>query len=84
MPYIKKEDRLRLDKWIDESGALTEGELNYVFTRLLLNSNPQERHYKDWNALIGVLEACKLEFYRRRVAPYEDDAIKRNGDINDV
>jgi hypothetical protein len=29
----------------------------------------------------GVLANCYLEFYRRYIAPYEDKAILRNGDI---
>jgi len=31
--------------------------------------------------VIGALEACKLEFYRRAVVPYEDKKIKENGDV---
>lgn len=29
---------------------------------------------------LGALECCKLEFYRRVAAPYEDSKIKSNGD----
>jgi len=31
--------------------------------------------------MIGVLECVKQEFYRRKVAPYEDIKIIENGDI---
>ena len=55
------------------------GHLNYIITRLLLNTEPV--NYKDFNAIIGVLESVKLEFYRRKVSLYEDIKIKENGDV---
>lgn len=57
----------------------TAGELNYIITKLLLATDPY--NYNDYNTLIGVLECCKLEFYRRAVAVYEDTKIKKNGDV---
>lgn len=41
---------------------------------------------KEWARItytekVGVIECAVLEFYRRVVAPYEDEAIKRNGDV---
>jgi hypothetical protein len=33
------------------------------------------------NDIIGALEACKLEFYRRLVSHYEDIKIRSNGDV---
>jgi hypothetical protein len=30
---------------------------------------------------MGVLESAKLELYRRKIAPYEDDKIAENGDV---
>lgn len=36
------------------------------------------------NDIMGTLESAKTEFTRRVVAPYEDDAIKRNGDLYDL
>ena len=32
---------------------------------------------------MGVLDCVKQEFYRRKLAPYEDVAIQKNGDINE-
>ena len=46
---------------------------------MLLQQNPKS--YADYNALIGVLESCKLEFYRRAVAAYEDEKSTVNGDV---
>jgi hypothetical protein len=37
--------------------------------------------YADYNAVIGALEACKLEFYRRVVSLYEDKKKEINGDV---
>ena len=34
-----------------------------------------------WYDVVGVLVAVQHELYRRHVAPYEDKAIKRNGDV---
>ena len=55
------------------------GHLNYIITRLILNTNPE--NYKDFNAILGVLESAKLEFYRRKISHYEDKKIKENGDV---
>lgn len=78
MPYIKTEDRRQLEK----RGAVTAGELNYLFTktalRYLLNTKVDYQHYND---IVGALECCKLEFYRRQIAHYEDEKRKLNGDV---
>jgi len=48
---------------------------------LCLDYLPPKPSYSDYNALVGVLECAKLEFYRRAVAAYEDKKIKENGDV---
>lgn len=83
MPYIKQEARKKLDPHIDQLisqlSKKNVGEINYLFTRILLASKPES--YDDYNALIGVLECCKLELYRRHTVPYEDKKIAANGDV---
>ena len=84
MPYIAgKETRKALDKHIDKLAQYfkfdTIGILNYIITKLLLKAFPIS--YKDYNALIGVLESCKLEFYRRKMSVYENTKIAENGDV---
>ena len=80
MPYIKKEDQDRLDDvFPNVPDELTSGELNYIITTILLLQQP--KRYEDYNRLIGVLESCKLEFYRRAVAVYEDEKCRINGDV---
>lgn len=79
MPYIKKERRAALDGIAFPKDA---GELNYTITMFCIEylKNTEER-YADYNAIIGVLESAKLEFYRRAVSKYEDKKIIENSDV---
>lgn len=87
MPYIKMEDRPKYEEALGELiGILKsqpveriDGELNYIITRILKESYPLR--YFNLNRAMGVLECCKLEFYRRVAAPYEDIKIEENGDV---
>ena len=82
MPYIKQEDKERF-KILEEIYPDTPGELNYCLTKLCLNylSNRKETNYGILNAIIGVLECCKQEFYRRKISEYENLKITENGDV---
>ena len=60
---------------------LTEGDLNYALTKLCLKYMAGSTSYKLINEVIGALECCKLEFYRRKASPYEDQKISSNGDV---
>lgn len=91
MPYIIQDKRHQLDQHIDSLiNALRElesddpenthcGNLNYVFTQILLAS--YTKRYAEINEAVGVLECCKLELYRRLAAPYEDQKRYENGDV---
>ena len=83
MPYIKQEDRLELHKVLTRFvTADTAGELNYLFTKLILNYMKEKGlSYATINDIVGALEGAKLEFYRRVAVPYEDQKIKENGDV---
>lgn len=92
MPYITEEKRERLQVGLavllfgieelrDEDPSSLAGVLNYVFTRLCLDTLPRNPCYNDWNTVIGVLESCKLEMYRKKVSPYEDLKEGLNGEI---
>ncbi len=86
MPYILKEDRARLDAVIDNLASLIKpeqraGELNYIINRLMLKLVGQAK-YADINELMGALECAKIEFYRRKAAPYEDKKAVENGDLD--
>lgn len=78
MPYIKKELREFLDSCQNPG---TAGELNYLFTKLAHKYLKNNENYQAYNDIIGALEGCKLELYRRMVGPYEDTKIKINGDL---
>jgi len=91
MPYIKTEQR---EKYGNSIGILTSnlqnngkdgipivGDVNYVISKLLWNIFDCNPSYTLGNNLIGVLECVKQEMYRRKLAPYEDQKIKENGDI---
>tara|TARA_B100000941_G_scaffold72482_1_gene49195 strand:- start:1731 stop:1985 length:255 start_codon:yes stop_codon:yes gene_type:complete len=79
MPYIKKEDRIKLNK---SNISNNSGELNFQIT-MLINSYLERKgvSYTNLNEVIGVLECAKLEIYRRLAAKYEDKKISENGDV---
>ncbi len=81
MPYITQEQREDILQWVEgfsKFGIFELGELNYIITKILLGTNPDS--YSDYNALIGLLECCKLEFYRKAVSKYEDSKRDDNGE----
>jgi hypothetical protein len=76
MPYIPPEAREGAAPGTSDPGVLT-----YLIYRLCLDALPESPRYRDLHAVVGALEAAKLEFYRRHVAPYEDRKIAENGDV---
>jgi len=88
MPYIKTNDRDRLDYVTDaisNVGIKSAGELNYLITRLCIaytEDNPIG--YQSINDIVGALESAKAEFYRRYAVSYEEKKIKENGDVYHV
>lgn len=89
MPYIKPEDRVTLDPYINgltdelhrrsQIGEIPSGSLTYIIYRLC-EEMLEDAPYADMALVLGVLEATKAELYRRKVAPYEDGKIHENGD----
>jgi hypothetical protein len=79
VPYIKPERRDAL-KWPLPTPK-TAGELNYLFTELILRFLGPDPNYQSYNDVIGALECCKFELYRRRVVDYEYEKIQTNGDV---
>lgn len=79
MPYIRMQEREILDRGMVK--ATNPGHLNYQITKLCNDFLAKTRNYSDYNTIIGVLECCKLEFYRRAVAPYEDQKMNENGEV---
>ena len=85
MPYIKKLDRQPLDKLVEQLSSKIDstGDLNYVITSLLHHEvNNNGKNYENLNRLEGVIGCVGKEFYRTVSAPYEDEKIIINGDLN--
>lgn len=78
MPYIDQISRGAIQEGHMPTHA---GELNYLFTEIIKQYMLGEETYQRYNDCIGALEACKLELYRRKVSPYEDTKIEKNGDV---
>ena len=94
MPYITQEKRAQIDPVLealrhvlveleldDPEGNLTEGNLNYAITTLLMTfyGDRNSTRYAQINAAIGMMECCKLELYRKVAGPYEDQKEHDNG-----
>ena len=88
MPYIKQEDRDGLDaviKAINKFTPANAGQLNYLFTVMAHKYLSQHgKNYQNINDIVGALEGCKLELYRRVASPYEDLKCAENGDVETI
>lgn len=79
MPYIKQQARNVLDMG---GRPANPGELNYVITKIIKDYTYQNGVcYATINEVVGVLQSVQQEYYRRVVAPYEDEKIRVNGDV---
>jgi hypothetical protein len=85
MPYVKQEVKDYLDpKLADIKEVLPylgDGELNYIMTECAKAWIGRGYNYSKLNAAHGTFHSAGAEFYRRVVAPYEDEKIKENGDV---
>ncbi|NCQ51660.1 hypothetical protein GW796_07155 [archaeon] len=92
MPYVTKNFRQELEPLIDALSQKVleinsnnpkqtrDGLLNFAVTEILNQTFPNAK-YTDFNELIGFLECCKLEYYRKKIAPYEDLKESENGAV---
>lgn len=85
MPYVSRDSRTKLDPAIKLLWDLieTDGELNYTMTKLALAFVERQggESYTNLSKALAAFEAAKLEFYRRKIAPYEDIKSLQNGDV---
>ncbi len=93
MPYISKEEREQHDPCINNlftnlntmDNDRISGHLNYILFRLaklLCNEQSGGKHnYARMAVVSSALSEAQAEFRRRIMAPYEDEKIKQNGDI---
>ena len=86
MPYINQKSRKKFARLLSylttDIYKIGVGDLNYIITmicKFYIKSNKER--YQSYNDIVGALECCKLELYRRGAAPYEDIKIKENGDV---
>lgn len=91
MPYILQEHRDALDTGIkqvlDGLRQLQKGDepidfggcLNYAFSSILMQV--YGTRYSQMAQAVSVLEMCKLEYYRKVCAPYENQKEYSNGPV---
>jgi len=91
MPYIKQERREIYDQEIDllvdnvidseEDGSISRaGDFTYIVYRLAKSLFTGSYFRRALG--MGCLLCCILELYRKSHAPYEDEKIKENGDVD--
>ena len=79
MPYLKNETK---DSLLDHPYPTSAGELNFLLTTMCRRYfNKSARNYEAYNTVIGALECCKLEYYRKQVSLYENEKEKENGTV---
>jgi len=90
MPYIKQEERDQIDPKLRDllmhMGPLTPGQFVYIIYQLAqwqatdggVSNLPV--NWTKCNEIMGNIDCAGREFYRRVVAPYEDNAVSKNGD----
>jgi len=84
MPYIKKDLRKDIDEIVDTYAyhLKADGQLNYFICKLFLKlTRVYGMKYSHAKRFIGELEMAKMEIYRRWVAPYEQQKMEENGDV---
>lgn len=79
-PYIPDDERNRVQAEGIGAGS-APGHLAYAMTLMCKAYLGKGPRFNEYAAVLGVLEAVKLELYRRMVAPFEDEKIKSNGDV---
>ena len=85
MPYIPQERRDEIHNQLVGMGQhwtpTNAGDLNWLVSNFVDHMLAENGiRYAHLNEMIGALECCKLELYRRIAAPYEDEVCKKNGD----
>jgi len=85
IPYIKSRERERLSEiseLILKTKIDTAGNLQYLIALLTKSfMTDKEKKYQDHNDVMGALDGAAREYYRRKVAPYEQEKINENGDV---
>jgi hypothetical protein len=82
MPYIKKEDRSKIDEIINlmvKNNIQVNGDLNYLLYAFCKRTiHPSYNNYKNYKA---ELRECADEIGRKLLGPYEDEKCRINGEV---
>ena len=87
MPYIDKSARGVIETQMRLPLIDNAGQLNYCMTRLAQHylecqaGVTGEYRYQHFNDIVGAMECCKAELYRRLIAKLEDRKCELNGDV---
>lgn len=89
MPYVDLPTRHTLDPVVAAVVLALQrigpdrraGALNYVISRVLFQLWGELPSYRLLNEAMGILMCAAQEFYRRVVAPYEDQKCEDHGDV---
>lgn len=84
MPYITPDRREVFDQALETLAAevANQGELNYCIYKLsALIIDRIGPSYEKLSMCSSAMEHAKLEWYRKKLSPYEDVKIAENGDI---
>lgn len=97
MPYLADDHKAEIEKVTDlehdacyiasKNTSDFAGAVNYInfliAKRRFDNEGKTEfKRYFQFALWVGTMLCCVFEVYRRLIAPYEDGAIKRNGDVD--
>lgn len=78
MPHLEKGVMSSLD---DGRKAKEPGDLTYVLYKECCEYMVRNgRSFRFYCIVMGSLVCCALEFYRRKVAKYEDEKVAQNGE----
>lgn len=83
MPYIERAGRVAIDEALDAMPSLSHGALTYAITRLMVQYVEPQANYTRMSQARSSAHDAADEFYRRVVAPYEDEKRRTNGDVYD-
>ena len=85
MPYLTEQNKDYFKEFLaalQHISIANGGELNFILTEVIKQFLvTHELRYETYNTVIGALESCKQEFYRRKVGPYENVKALQNGDV---
>lgn len=86
MPYLLPEDRTRIvnssKELITINAINSAGDLQYAIAEMIHSYLFRTGlSYQNCNNIMGALAGAQMEFYRKVVAPYEDEKIELNGKV---